>query len=54
MKRLVAADRFTAAAGGDTGFRLPDGSVLSPDASLVRLERWQALNPEQRRSFPPL
>jgi len=28
--------------------------VLSPDASLVRLERWQALNPEQRRSFPPL
>jgi Uma2 family endonuclease len=36
------------------GFRLSDGSVLSPDASLVRLERWQALNPEQRRSFPPL
>ena len=37
-----------------TGFRLPDGSVLSPDASLLRLERWQALTPEQRRSFPPL
>ena len=37
-----------------TGFRLPDGAVLSPDASLVRLERWQALTPEQRRSFPPL
>jgi len=37
-----------------TGFHLPDGSVLSPDASLVRLERWQALTPEQRRSFPPL
>jgi len=36
------------------GFRLPDGSVLSPDASLVRLERWQALEPEQRRGFPPL
>ena len=36
------------------GFRLPDGSVLSPDASLVRLERWQALTPEQRRGFPPL
>ena len=31
----------------------PD-AVLSPDASLVRLERWQALTPEQRRSFPPL
>lgn len=37
-----------------TGFRLPDGSVLSPDASLVRLDRWQALTPEQRRGFPPL
>lgn len=37
-----------------TGFRLPDGSVLSPDASLVRLDRWQALSPEQRRGFAPL
>ena len=36
------------------GFRLPDGSVLSPDASLVRIERWQELSPEQRRGFPPL
>ena len=36
------------------GFRLPDGSVLSPDASLVREERWQALNPQERRGFPPL
>ncbi len=37
-----------------SGFRLPDGSVLSPDASLVRLDRWQALSPEQRRGFAPL
>lgn len=37
-----------------SGFLLPDGSVLSPDASAVRLERWQALTPEQRRRFPPL
>ena len=37
-----------------TGFRLPDGSVLSPDAAVVRLERWQALSAEQRRGFPPL
>lgn len=36
------------------GFRLPDGSVLSPDAAVVRLERLQALTPEQRRDFPPL
>ncbi len=37
-----------------SGFRLADGSVLSPDASLLREERWQALSPEQRRGFPPL
>ena len=37
-----------------TGFQLPDGSVLSPDASAVRLERWQELTPDQRRGFPPL
>jgi Uma2 family endonuclease len=36
------------------GFRLPDGSVLSPDASLVRLERWQSLTSEQQRRFAPL
>ena len=36
------------------GFLLPDGSVRSPDVSLVRLERWQALSQEQRRGFAPL
>jgi Uma2 family endonuclease len=56
MRLLLWADRT----GGwkvfdsSTGFRLPDGCVLSPDASLVRLERWQDLSPEQRRGFPPL
>ncbi len=37
-----------------SGFRLPDGSVFSPDASLVRLERWHSLSAEQRRGFAPL
>ncbi|MFM7515035.1 MAG: Uma2 family endonuclease [Cyanobium sp.] len=37
-----------------TGFRLADDSVLSPDLSLLRRERWQALTPQQRRGFPPL
>lgn len=36
------------------GFRLPDGSVLSPDAALVLEERWLAITSEQRRGFPPL
>lgn len=37
-----------------TGFLLPDGSVRSPDASVVRLERWQPLSEAERSSFPPL
>ena len=37
-----------------SGFRLPDGSVVSPDASLVDLDRWQALSKAERRSFAPL
>lgn len=37
-----------------SGFHLPDGSVLSPDAAMVRLDRWQGLSTEQRRGFPPL
>jgi len=36
------------------GFLLPDGSVRSPDASLVRLERWLALSEAERDGFPPL
>ena len=35
------------------GFRLPDGSVRSPDASLVRLDRWRALSEAERDGFPP-
>jgi Uma2 family endonuclease len=37
-----------------TGFLLPDGSILSPDASAIHLDRWQNLSPEQRQGFPPL
>ena len=36
------------------GFRLADGSVRSPDASLVRLDRWRALSEAEREGFPPL
>ena len=51
LPRCAPALRIFDSSGG---FRLPDGSVLSADAALVREERWQALTPEQRRGFPPL
>ncbi len=37
-----------------TGFKLPNGADRSPDAAWVKLERWEALTPEQRRKFPQL
>lgn len=35
-----------------TGFTLPNGAVRSPDASWVSSQRWDALTPEQKKSFP--
>ncbi len=56
MRLLLWADRQGGwkVFGSSSGFRFPDSSVLSPDASVVRLNRWQALTPEQRRGFAPL
>jgi Uma2 family endonuclease len=36
------------------GFRLPNGANRSPDASWVKLERWEALTPKERIGFLPL
>ncbi len=37
-----------------TGFKLPNGATRSPDASWVRMARWNALTPEQKKKFLPL
>ena len=54
LQRFARSGTTWKAFDSSTGFRLPDDSVLSPDASLVRLDRWQALSAEQRRGFAPL
>jgi len=54
LQRFARSSAGWKAFDSSSGFRLPDGSVLSPDASLVRLDRWQALTPEERRGFAPL
>ena len=36
------------------GYALPDGAVLSPDASWVSPERLATVTPAQRQKFPPL
>ncbi len=37
-----------------TGFSLPNGGDRSPDASWVKLERWDALTSEEQEGFPPI
>ena len=37
-----------------TGFKLPNGAERSPDASWVKLDRWEALTPSQMEKFIPL
>ena len=54
LQRFARSGSIWKAFDSSTGFSLPDGSVLSPDASLVQINRWQALTPEQRRGFAPL
>lgn len=36
------------------GFKLPDGSTLSPDASWIAKERWEAVPSESREKFAPI
>ncbi|KST68480.1 Uma2 family endonuclease [Mastigocoleus testarum] len=37
-----------------TGFKLPNGATRSPDAAWIRMEKWDALTPQQRKKFLPL
>lgn len=37
-----------------TGFKLPNEADRSPDASWLKLERWNALTPAQQEKFLPL
>jgi Uma2 family endonuclease len=37
-----------------TGFKLSTGAERSPDASWIKLERWNALSAEQQEKFAPI
>ena len=37
-----------------TGFNLPNSANRSPDASWVKLERWEALTEEEKKGFAPI
>ena len=40
--------------GSSTGFRLPDGSMRSPDAAFLAWQKWNLLTREQTRGFAPI
>lgn len=45
------AAKLGVAFDSSAGFTLPDGSVLGPDASWIRRDRWAALGPDDRDGF---
>lgn len=60
VKIVVQLDRWAEARGSgpvfgsSAGFRLPDGSLRSPDAAWMSRARWEALTPAQQEGFAPL
>ena len=50
------ADKDGTGEGFDSsaGFTLPNGATRSPDASWIKLDRWDALSAEQTASFAPI
>ncbi len=50
------SDRDGSGSGFDSsaGFILPNGATRSPDASWIKLTRWNALSAEQKTKFAPI
>lgn len=54
LRLWAKKDKRGRAFDSSTGFTLPNGAVLSPDASWVRYPRLERLSKEQKRGFLPL
>lgn len=54
LYQWAKADGRGVAFGPSTGFHMPDGALLSPDASWVRRDRWEALTASQQQDYAPL
>ncbi len=52
----IWADQDATGEGFDSsaGFTLPSGAMRSPDASWIKLERWNVLTDAQKASFAPI
>jgi Uma2 family endonuclease len=54
LRAWTKTDRTGVCFDSSTIFALPNNALRSPDASWVRLDRWDALTQRQRERFPPL
>ena len=54
MENWSRQDKTGVAFDSSTEFNLPNGGYRSPDASWIRLERWNTLTEEQKDTFPPI
>jgi Uma2 family endonuclease len=54
IAKWIEAKRDGISFSPNIGFRLADGSCLSPDGCWVAIDRWKALTPAQQRGFLPL
>lgn len=54
LRQWAEADGRGVATGPDGGYILPDGSVRSPDAAWVSLQKVKLLSEEQKARFPPV
>ena len=52
--RWVETDGTGLGFDSSTGFTLPDKAILSPDASWIRRERWDALSEKEQEGFAPI
>jgi Uma2 family endonuclease len=54
MMNWTDVDGTGIAFDSSTCFKLPNGADRSPDASWIKLERWNALTDEEKQKFPPI
>ncbi len=47
-------NNFGKAFDSSTGFKLPNGATRSPDASWIKMERWNILTTQERKKYLPL
>lgn len=50
----IVKHSFCIAFDSSTGFHLPNNADRSPDASWIKLSRWEALTAEEKKGFAPI